>query len=243
MTIEVCIDSLEQALAAEECGAHRLELCANLREGGTTPSYGIIETISRQCALPVYAMIRPRGGHFTYTPDEIALMHLEIEAAAHAGAAGVVLGLLHRDGRFDQGHTLALVQAAHRSNLEVTYHRAIDVCTNPSEAMEALAAMGVENILTSGQAHSAMQGLDFLRKLTADAAGRINITAGGGVNPNNAAIIASAGVDAIHFTARQVIEADDAYGLGEVWAADRGKIRGVVKALSFMQNTGHDTFT
>jgi copper homeostasis protein len=232
MTIEVCVDSVEQALAAEACGAHRLELCANLREGGTTPSYGLIELISRQCSLPIYAMIRPRGGHFFYSAGEIELMHAEIDAAAQAGVKGVVFGMLLRDGLFDFKNTQALVLHAHSMRLAVTYHRAIDVCKNPSEALEALAAMGVENILTSGQATAVMQGLDFLRKLVADAEGRINIMAGGGVNPANAAEIASIGVDAIHFTARRVAEHEDGFGFGDVWAADKEKIKGVVNALA-----------
>ncbi len=231
MKVEICIDSLDQALAAEACGAHRLELCSNLLEGGTTPGFGMTRAITQQCSLPVYNMIRPRPGHFTYSAEELHIMLLEIEASAKAGAKGVVFGILNPDNTLNLDRTEKLVNTAHAHGLKVTFHRAIDVCTNVVEAIDALADMGVENILTSGQAKSAMQGLENLTRMAKQAAGRIHIMAGGGINPGNAATLVQTGVHALHCTARRVLTPNDAFGFGEVWEPDFEKIRGVVRVV------------
>jgi copper homeostasis protein len=189
--VEACVDSVASAVAAERGGAGRVELCDNLVEGGTTPSAGTIAECREQLAIPVYVMIRPRGGDFLYSADEVAVMRRDIAAAQELGADGVVLGVLRPDGRVDKARTRALVRAARP--LDVTFHRAIDVARDPLEALDDLVATGVDRVLTSGQAATARAAL------VERAAGRIVILAGGGVDERNAKqLVRRTGVHEIH---------------------------------------------
>ncbi|NMB55631.1 MAG: copper homeostasis protein CutC [Leptolinea sp.] len=205
MIFEVCIDSVEGALAARQGGAQRVELCDSLVEGGTTPSYGMIELTCRSASPDVNVMIRPRGGDFVYSDLELDVMKLDIQAAKKSGAKGVVFGLLKPDGRIDKSRTRELIELARP--LSVTFHRAFDLCADPAEALEDLIGLGVDRLLTSGQKADALKGTACIKALVEQARGRIIIMAGGGVNEHTLPQIAfQTGVNEVHFAARLPVE-------------------------------------
>jgi len=202
MIFEVCIDSVEGALAAQNAGAQRVELCANLVEGGTTPSLGMIEQTRRKTSLTINIIIRPRGGDFCYSDAEFEVMLGDVKAALAAGCDGVVLGLLLPDGSIDRERTKRLVKAARP--MSVTFHRAFDMCSLPEETLENLVDLGIERVLTSGQKNSAMEGADRIARLVSQAGERIIIMAGGGVTSKNLpALVAATGIRECHFSARR----------------------------------------
>jgi len=198
--LEACVDTPAGAAAAVEAGAGRVELCANLVEGGTTPSAGALALAVERAGAPVMAMIRPRGGDFLYSGGELEEMRRDIAVAGELGAHGIVLGLLRPDGGVDAERTAMLVEDA--GPLSVTFHRAFDLCREPFEALETLVALGVDRVLTSGQAPSAAEGVGLLRELAAAADGRIGILPGGGIRPSNvAAVVAIGGIEEVHVRA------------------------------------------
>lgn len=191
------MDSVESALAAEAGGAARVELCAALVEGGTTPSAGAVAVACERLRIPVFVIVRPRGGDFHYSDAEVEVMRRDVALARSLGARGVVLGLLDRDGRVDLERTRALVAEARP--LEVTFHRAFDVSRDPAESLEALLSLGVERVLTSGGAPTAAEGVPVIAALVRQAAGRIGILPGGGVNEENLArLLAATGAREVH---------------------------------------------
>ncbi|KAL1529415.1 hypothetical protein AB1Y20_000364 [Prymnesium parvum] len=193
--LEVCVDSVASARAAKRGGASRLEVCDSLVEGGTSPSVGLVRTIA-QCGigLPMHVMVRPRGGDFLYTQDEIDVMCADIRVLREIGASGIVLGVLDQDGKVDEPRLRHLVRLA--APLPVTFHRAIDVSASPCEAVRACLRCGVARVLTSGGAPSAEEGLQTLQQMVSIAAGRMILAAGGGVNEHNCERIARmSGVD------------------------------------------------
>jgi copper homeostasis protein len=195
--IEACVDSVPSAIAAEKGGAGRVELCDNLIEGGTSPSAGTIEECRARLGIPIFAMIRPRGGDFLYTDVEYAVMRRDIAHAKRLGADGVVLGLLRADGTVDVERTRPLVDAARP--LPVTFHRAIDVARDAEEALDALIAMGVDRVLTSGQAPTAPAGAAVIARLVRRAAGRIVVLPGCGIDEENVReLVARTGVHEVH---------------------------------------------
>jgi len=200
MTVEVCAYSLESCINAQAGGAGRIELCGGLGEGGTTPSAGLIEVVRQHVDIPLYVMIRPRGGDFVYDVFEEEIMKKDIDLAKKLGANGVVLGVLQADGQVDVARTKALVE--HAQPMKVTFHRAFDLTPDPIKALKAIIETGAERILTSGQKPSAPEGILLLEKLAIEAGDRIEIMAGGGVNHNNAVQLAAAGVHALHLTAK-----------------------------------------
>lgn len=202
---EVCIDSLAGAVLAREAGAHRLELCSSLIEGGITPSVGVIELAVERAGLPVMVMIRPRGGDFCYDAGELQVMRRDIDRVKAVGAAGVVLGLLGQDGRVDLERTAELVARARP--LAVTFHRAIDMSRDLGEAMEDLVTLGVERVLTSGGERTALDGAERLRALVEQGRGRIVVVAGGGITERNVArVLRETGVREVHASARSPLE-------------------------------------
>jgi copper homeostasis protein len=197
---EICIDSADGAIAAEQAGADRVELCANLLEGGTTPSLGLMETTIARAKLPVQVMVRPRGGDFLYSHIEIEVMLRDIAAAKAARAGGVVFGCLAADGRIDAKLTEKLIAAARP--LSVTFHRAFDVARDPVEALQTLIGLGIDRLLTSGQEPNALEGAPLIRRLIELAAGRLIIMPGGGITARNVArIVRETGASEIHFAA------------------------------------------
>ncbi len=197
--IEICIDGPDAAVAAERGGADRVELCASLLEGGLTPSLGVLRATLGAVAIPVMAMVRPRGGDFLYSDLEFAAMRDDVANFRQEGAAGVVIGCLTADGEVDIDRVSALVAAARP--LSVTFHRAFDMARDPAAALEALIACGVDRVLTSGQRPTALAGLDLLRALSAQAAGRIVVMACGELNPGTIATVRDAGLAELHFAA------------------------------------------
>lgn len=200
---EVCANSVESCLAAQAGGADRVELCAGIPEGGTTPSYGDIATARELLThTRLHVIIRPRGGDFLYTPLEQRIMLKDIENARRLGADGVVFGCLTSEGDIDIALMKQLLEAA--QGMSVTFHRAFDVCRQPKQALETLIQLGFHRILTSGAQPTAEQGIPLLKELQAQADGRIILLAGCGVNENNIARIASeTGIREFHFSARE----------------------------------------
>jgi len=199
MLVEACVDSVESALAAARGGAHRIELCANLVEGGTTPSAGTLAVCRARLEIPIFVLIRPRGGDFLYSAAELAVMLEDVRRAKETGAHGIVTGVLRADGEIDQDRTGELIAAARP--LRVTFHRAFDVCRDAGRALETLIALGVERVLTSGQAATAPEGAEAIAGLVRRAAGRIAVLPGGGVTEGNvAALVRATGVTEVHLT-------------------------------------------
>ncbi|MFZ0279666.1 MAG: copper homeostasis protein CutC [Candidatus Sulfotelmatobacter sp.] len=195
--IEVCVDSVASALAAERGGAGRVELCSNLLEGGVTPSAGQIELVRTRTSIGLQVMIRPRGGDFCYTPEEFETMRRDIVAAKKLGADGVVVGILNADGSVDIERTRELIELARPLN--VTFHRAFDMSADLSRALECICATGADRLLTSGGKKTALQAVKQIARLVDAARGRIAVMACGGINDQNAArIIKQTGVREIH---------------------------------------------
>lgn len=199
--LEICVFNVATAIAASNAGADRIELCENYANGGTTPSYGYLKTIREKITIPVFPMIRPRGGDYFHTADEIAIIKKDILLCKELGFDGVVFGLLHQDGTVDKDNMARLVEAAYP--LEVTFHRAFDRCKNPLEALEILIEAGCNRILTSGQEPKVTDGLTLVKQMVDQASGRIIILPGSGLNSSNVKhIIDSTGVTEVHTSAR-----------------------------------------
>lgn len=195
--VEAAVETLESALAAERSGVNRIELCANLIDGGTTPGAGLIAAVAERVRIPMFVMIRPRGGGFIYSDDEINAMNRDIEFAGSIGVAGIVTGALTSHGEIDTRQTRTLLDAA--AGLPVTFHRAFDVVENPLDALEQLIDLGVGRVLTSGGAPTAAEGGNAIASLVDQARGRIAILAGGGIREHNVRdVIARTGVAEIH---------------------------------------------
>lgn len=205
MVLEICANSLPSALAAEAGGADRVELCDNMAEGGTTPSYGTILKARDILNIQVYPIIRPRGGDFLYSDIEFDLMWKDIELCKKTGCDGVVIGLLNADGSIDKKRTKLLVELAWP--LGVTFHRAFDRCADPFQAMEDIIDCGCERILTSGQQPTATEGAELIAQLVEKAGGRIAIMPGSGVRENNMAeLVRSTRATEYHSTAKSIVK-------------------------------------
>lgn len=210
-SFEVCANSVESCLAAQAGGANRVELCAGIPEGGTTPSYGDI-AVARELLKEtrLHVIIRPRGGDFLYSPVEQRIMLKDIDLARKLGVDGVVFGCLTAEGDVDLPLMRQLMEAA--EDMSVTFHRAFDVCRNPQQALEDIIGLGCHRILTSGQQPTAEQGIPLLKNLQQQADGRIILLAGCGVNETNIARIAQeTGIHEFHFSAREQMESDMLY--------------------------------
>jgi copper homeostasis protein len=197
--IEVCVDSVESAVAAEKGGAKRVELCCALLEGGLTPSEGAVALAREKLSIGLNVIIRPRGGDFLYTDAEHEIMLRDVDCAKRLGADGVVIGVLTADGDVDEPRTRELSERARP--LSVTFHRAFDMSRDPRTALETLVGLGIDRLLTSGQEESAMAGLDLLRDLVSRAGDRIEIMPGGNIHEGNIEKIANeTGARELHVT-------------------------------------------
>lgn len=230
--IEICADSFETAIAASKFAAKRIELCANLNEGGTTPSFGMIQKCASLKTVEVHVMIRPRPGSFIYTESELDIMARDIVTSAIAGAKGVVFGCLTKENKLDLPSTLFLVEAALKQKLEITFHRAIDFIVEYEKAIEDLIHLGVNRILTSGGKNTAIEGVNQLKKMVEQSGNRIQLMAGAGVNPSNAKELADTGIHALHFTSRKKINSSTNLNMGDEFEVDEEKIEKILKAIS-----------
>ncbi len=200
IVFEVCVDSVDAAVAAERGGAHRVELCSDLLEGGLTPSHGTIEVARKRLGIKIMSMVRPRGGDFCYSEAEFDVMRHDVAAAKALGADGIVLGLLNPDGTVDRKRTEELVAIARP--LPVTFHRAFDMTRDPFEALDTLIELGVDRVLTSGQEPTVLEGIDHIAALVERAAGRIIVMPGGGITERTAPkIVRALKVSEMHFAA------------------------------------------
>ncbi len=186
--LEICVDSIESALTAQNAGADRIELCNNLYEGGTTPSSGMISLVRESLSIGLHVIIRPRGGDFLYNDPEFDIMRRDIEMCGKEGVDGVVLGILKSDGSIDTERTSKLVQLAHPMN--VTFHRAFDLCSDPFKGLQDVIETGASRILTSGQKNNAEEGTDLIKELVRKAGSRVIIMPGSGINELNIGEIA-----------------------------------------------------
>ena len=195
--VEICINGIESALASQAGGAHRVELCDNLLEGGTTPSAGMIALVQERLEIDVMAMIRPRGGDFLYSEAEFAVMRENVKRMHEFGIMGVVFGILKPNGTIDVDRTRALLELARP--MQVTFHRAFDMTRDPYEALDQLLELGVERLLTSGQERTAWQGLPLITELQRRAGKEIIVMPAVQVTAENArALVAAANLREIH---------------------------------------------
>jgi len=212
VNLEVCANSVTSALAAQEGGAVRVELCENLKEGGTTPSHGQILMARSLLHIKLYVLIRPRGGDFLYSDLEYQIMMADIRYCIEAGCDGVVIGMLNPDGSIDTERCLEMARLARQWGLGVTFHRAFDMCANQDKALEEIIEMGCERILTSGGKSTAMEGATVINHLVQKAAGRISIMPGSGVSEANVAdLVHFTGVTEVHSSARVSIQSKMQY--------------------------------
>lgn len=214
--LEVCANSVESCLAAQNGGATRVELCMGIPEGGTTPSAGMIAEALRAIHIPIHVIIRPRGGDFVYSEAEIREMLHDIRLCREMGAAGVVFGCLTPDGEYDHHANKCLLEAA--AGMQITFHRAFDMCAQPDKMLHTIMeANGFTRILTSGYANTALEGAHNIARWVHLAGSRIGIMAGSGVNADNIVELARiTGAHQFHGSFGEWIEGDMRFRRPEV---------------------------
>jgi len=205
----IAFDILSCQIAAEN-GADRIELCANPHEGGTTPSFGMMKAARKISGIQVFPIIRPRGGDFLYSDEEFEAMKDDIKAAQDIGCEGIVIGILNKDGCIDIEKCQELVELS--KGLDVTFHRAFDRVKDPYSSLEQIIAIGCKRILSSGLMPTAMEGSSILKKLLAQADGRIKIMPGSGIRSDNVVQMAKdTGAICFHSSARKTLESQMNY--------------------------------
>lgn len=231
--LEICAGSVQSAEAAQAGGAHRIELCQNLEQGGTTPSFGLIQEVLRRVSIPVFVLIRPRPGGFCYDAAEQAIMLADVAQCRALGCAGVVIGALDEAGRVDAASCQSLIAAA--GPLQVTFHRAFDVCADQAQALETITALGCHRVLTSGGQASAPAGQAQLAALIRQAAGRLRIMPGAGITPANlSALRAATGATEFHASAKRLVASPAAQGTefdAPRWETDAATVAALVAQL------------
>jgi copper homeostasis protein len=240
---EVVIDSIHSALAAEQGGANRVELCDNLFDGGTTPSAGTIKVVRKNLKIDVNIMIRPRGGDFLYSDLEFEIMKNDINIAKSLGANGVVFGILLEDGSIDVARTEELIKLARPLN--VTFHRAFDMVRDPYKALDELIQLKVDRILSSGLERTAMEGAELLKDLIEKSKGKIIIMPGGGITERNIGkIYQVTKAKEFHISGRKKVESKMSYRKNHLFMggelrldeygnsfSDAGKISNIMKNI------------
>lgn len=240
--LECATDSVESALAAAKGGADRLELCANLIIGGTTPTLALYDEVRSHSDIPLFILIRPRFGDFLYTDYEANVICREIEMFQKAGAEGVVIGSLNKDGSLNAEHMKRFIDSA--KDMSVTLHRAFDMCADPFETLKQAKKLGVNTILTSGQAPSSLEGIDLYEKLIEKANGEISILAGGGIKASTIEkLLKQTSLTAFHMSGKIVVESGMEFrnpavsmglpGISEynIWLTDENNVREARRVL------------
>lgn len=204
---EICCGSFDDAAAAQNGGADRIELNSALYMGGLTPSLATLRLVKRALGIKTIAMVRPRGGGFCYTTGELAVMELDCAMLMENGADGLVFGCLNADGSVNMEANRRMVELAHRFGGEAVFHRAFDCTPGPFEAIESLIELGFDRVLTSGQREKAPDGAILLKKLQDRYGDKIEILAGSGINPANAAkLMTDTGITQLHSSCRSWVE-------------------------------------
>jgi copper homeostasis protein len=202
--LEICVDSVESAVNAQNAGADRVELCSNLMEGGTTPSFGTIVSARDKLTIGLHVIIRPRGGDFLYTNTEYDIMKLDIEKCGECGVDGIVIGILKPDGAIDTERTAKLIKQAHP--MSVTFHRAFDMCSDPVRGLEDIISAGASRLLTSGQKDIVPDGVELIKNLVRQSGNRIIVMPGSGLDESNIASMAKVtGASEFHLTGRKIV--------------------------------------
>ncbi|MCI6467600.1 MAG: copper homeostasis protein CutC [Faecalicatena sp.] len=245
--LEVCVDSVESAIAAERGGAKRLELCSNLIIGGTTPTPALFCAVRKAVDIKIHVLIRPRFGDFCYTDAEFEIIRKEVRQFRELGADGAVIGVLRPDGTLNMEQMEGLVREA--GEMKLTLHRAFDVCSDPMRVLEECVELGIHTILTSGQEESALAGAGLLRRLNEAAAGRIHILVGAGVNSGNLEELCRVtGLNQFHMSGKKVLDSSMKYrregvpmglpGISEfsIWRTEEEEIRKAVEVLERSPN-------
>jgi len=200
--LEICCYGLDCALTAQRAGADRIELCSAPKEGGLTPSAGVLYLVKQQVSIPVHPIIRPRGGDFCYTQSEFDCMLADIALVRELGYPGLVTGVLNEEGEVDKPRMQQIMEAS--EGMAVTFHRAFDMCRSPQQAFDTLKELGVTRILTSGQQPSAEQGISLLRELKQQSETPI-IMAGAGVRLANIPLFLQQGIEELHSSAGHLV--------------------------------------
>lgn len=229
--LEACVESYAEAKTAGNHGLKRIELCAGLDVGGLTPSLGLVEKCVALPEIETHVLIRPRAGDFHYNADELEIMERDIELVAKCGAKGVVFGVLDEDRSLNVGVNESMLTFSRSLDLEVTFHRAFDVCQNPRETLSKLIELGFDRLLTSGQAATAIEGIELICDLVDQAEGKIQVMAGCGVNVENAKDFTDAGVDVLHFSIRKPVR-QERLGMGTSFEPDLEKLVGISAVTS-----------
>jgi len=235
--LEIAANSLDSALAAEQGGATRIELCAALEVGGLTPSPGLIELVRKRVRIPVYVLIRPRAGDFVYTDAEFDTMQRDIEHCVALGCEGVVIGALDENGAINVPRCRLLVATA--GKLGVTFHRAFDMTRDLAAALEDVIALGCERVLTSGGAPNALAGAETIRDLVRQAGARLRVMPGAGIDASNVATIRSiTAANEFHASAKRLLPSrlraanpQDLGMSGGEWRTDAERVRAIARAL------------
>lgn len=205
--LEICADSVESAIIAQTAGADRVELCDNLYEGGTTPSFGTIASARENLLIQLHILIRPRGGDFLYNDSEFDIMRRDIDLCGEAGVDGIVTGILRPDGSIDIERTERLIGLA--QPMSVTFHRAFDLCSDPVRGLEDIISTGASRLLTSGQKNKAPEGSELIRRLVKLAGKRIIVMPGSGLDESNIASTAiETGAFEFHLSGRKTTDSN-----------------------------------
>lgn len=240
--LECATDSVESALAAAKGGADRLELCANLIIGGTTPTLALYDEVRSHSDIPLFILIRPRFGDFLYSDYEANVICREIEMFQKAGAEGVVIGSLNKDGSLNAEHMKRFIDSA--KDMSITLHRAFDMCADPFATLQQAKELGVNTILTSGQAPSSLEGIELYEKLIEKANGEISILAGGGIKASTIEkLLEQTSLTAFHMSGKIVVESGMEFrnptvsmglpGISEynIWLTDENNVREARRVL------------
>lgn len=234
--LEICVNSMESALAAQRGGADRIELCDNMAEGGTTPSIGMAKVCKKVLQIPVFPIIRPRGGDFNYSAEEFEIMKEDILAFKELGCEGVVFGILRPDRTIDIERCAILVALARP--MQVTFHRAFDCCNDLKKGLNDIIALGCDRLLTSGGSEYAFDAISVLKQLIRQAQGSIIVVPGSGIREDNISYISNGtGASEYHSTAKSLQISDenqDSIMKCSLFQTDEGKVRAMREVLNLI---------